>query len=165
MDDGLICSNNKEITKRLLRKLESNFKIKYNKAEYFIGIQIERDRSLGVLKLHQTAYAQKILSKFFHTDCAPSSVPADPGMKFIANNGEDESNCFPYREALGSIMYLMVTTRPDLAYIISVLSQFASKPNKIHWNGIKLVLHYIKGIMPWHCIWHWKQRLKNYWLL
>lgn len=148
VDDGLLCSNNCDKMNDLLKALCVDFKIRYNEAEYFVGIQIERDRKRGTLKLHEAAYAQKVLSRFNHSDCSPVSVPADPGIKFSKNCEDDEdSGLFPYREAIGSMMYLMVATRPDLAFIVSVLSQFTEKPSRDHWNGVKRVLRYIKGTM------------------
>ncbi|XP_015124375.1 uncharacterized protein LOC107046295 [Diachasma alloeum] len=61
----------------------------------------------------------------------------DPGRRFIHDSGDSGRSGYPYREAIGSMMYLMVTTRSDIAYIISILSQFAAKPSSEHWNGVK----------------------------
>jgi hypothetical protein len=51
----------------------------------------------------------------------------------------------PYRELIGSLMYLMVSTRPDLAHAVGVLSRFASNPGKRHWEAGKRVLRYLQG--------------------
>ncbi len=50
-----------------------------------------------------------------------------------------------YQSAIGSLMYAMTQTRPDIAYSISVLSRFAHNPNTTHWNALKRVFRYIKG--------------------
>ena len=52
---------------------------------------------------------------------------------------------FPYPNAVGSIMYSIVCTRPDLAYAISVLSRFMSKPGREHWLAMKWLLRYISS--------------------
>ena len=57
----------------------------------------------------------------------------------------EEEGVFPYREAIGSIMYLMLMTRPDLAASVQILSRFMEKPTRIHWEAIKRVLRYIQG--------------------
>ncbi|XP_060965293.1 secreted RxLR effector protein 161-like [Cannabis sativa] len=57
---------------------------------------------------------------------------------------EDMANV-PYSNAVGSIMYLMVSTRPDLAYAISVLSKFMSSLGKEHWKAMKWLMRYLKG--------------------
>ncbi|XP_062102836.1 secreted RxLR effector protein 161-like [Humulus lupulus] len=49
----------------------------------------------------------------------------------------------PYSNAVRSIMYLMVCTRPDLAYVISVLSKYISNLGREHWNAMKWVFRYL----------------------
>ncbi|KAL5576689.1 hypothetical protein UlMin_018388 [Ulmus minor] len=51
----------------------------------------------------------------------------------------------PYASAVGSLMYAMVCTRPDLAYSASLVSRFMSNPGREHWEAVKWVLRYIKG--------------------
>lgn len=147
VDDGIICGNNINTINNLLEKLSNVFKVKSSTAEFFIGMQIKRDRQLGTIKLFQSAYAKKILNKFNHDNCTSLSIPADPGIKFLKadENNNNVLRDIPYRGAIGSLMFLMVLTRPDLAYIVSVLSQFSEMPDKSHWNGIKRVFRYLKG--------------------
>ena len=51
----------------------------------------------------------------------------------------------PYASAVGSLMYAMVCTRPDIAYVVGVLSRYMSKPGKEHWTAIKRVFRYLRG--------------------
>ncbi|KAL0321780.1 UNVERIFIED_CONTAM: Retrovirus-related Pol polyprotein from transposon TNT 1-94 [Sesamum calycinum] len=51
----------------------------------------------------------------------------------------------PYSKAIGSIMYLMVSTRPDIAYAISCLSRFMSNPGTTHWEALKWLFRYLNG--------------------
>ncbi len=51
----------------------------------------------------------------------------------------------PYQALVGTLMYLMVGTRPDIAYAIGVLSQFMHNPGRVHWEAGKRVLRYLKG--------------------
>ncbi|CAI9762466.1 unnamed protein product [Fraxinus pennsylvanica] len=51
----------------------------------------------------------------------------------------------PYHNAVGSVMYLMVCSKPDLAYSISVLSRYMANPGETHWDAMKWLLRYIKG--------------------
>lgn len=55
----------------------------------------------------------------------------------------------PYSNAVGSIMYMMICTRPDLAYAISVLSRYMSNHGRLHWDALKCVLRYMKGIVDY----------------
>ncbi|XP_073122952.1 secreted RxLR effector protein 161-like [Henckelia pumila] len=51
----------------------------------------------------------------------------------------------PYANGVGSIMYGMVCTRPDLAHAISVVSRFMSNPGRAHWEALKWIMRYLKG--------------------
>ena len=50
----------------------------------------------------------------------------------------------PYRSSIGSLMYLMVSTRPDLAAAVGILSRFMENPGKVHWEAVKKVLRYVQ---------------------
>ena len=96
------------------------------------------------MKIHQSFYANKVLEKFNHTTCSSVYIPADPGIKFVAANSKANEKVFAYREAIGSLMYLAVSTRPHLAYIVGVLSRYMENPDTTHWQGIKRVFKYLK---------------------
>ena len=51
----------------------------------------------------------------------------------------------PYASAIGSLMYVMVCTRPDIAHAVGVVSKFMSRPGKQHWEAVKWILRYLKG--------------------
>ncbi|KAL0283542.1 UNVERIFIED_CONTAM: Retrovirus-related Pol polyprotein from transposon TNT 1-94, partial [Sesamum angustifolium] len=51
----------------------------------------------------------------------------------------------PYSNAIGSVMYLMVSTRPDIAYAVSCLSRFMSNPGTTHWEALKWLFRYLNG--------------------
>ena len=52
----------------------------------------------------------------------------------------------PYLNAIGALMYLANYTRPDIAFSINLLARYSSTPTKRHWNGIKHILQYLRGI-------------------
>ena len=51
----------------------------------------------------------------------------------------------PYSSAVGSLMYAMVCTRPDLAHAVSVVSRYMHSPGRMHWEAVKCILRYLKG--------------------
>ena len=83
------------------------------------------------------------------SECKPISTPCDPNVKLVKNENEKEKcdRQLPYRELVGSLMYLAVGTRPDLALIVSHLSQFNNSYDSSHWAAAKRVLRYLKGTM------------------
>ncbi|KAL5549510.1 hypothetical protein UlMin_004741 [Ulmus minor] len=83
------------------------------------------------------------------TYAKPTSIPISGQFKFSSEQcpkteeeKEDMINV-PYSSAVGSIMYTMICTRPDVAYGISLLSRFMSNPGREHWEGIKWLLRYL----------------------
>jgi Reverse transcriptase (RNA-dependent DNA polymerase)/gag-polypeptide of LTR copia-type/Integrase core domain/GAG-pre-integrase domain len=117
-----------------------------SEATYFLGMEIERDRPAGSLKLSQKKYAGDVVARFGMLDARPASVPLNPGVK-LSRSGEgalDLSAC-PYREVIGSLMYLSVCTRPDISQSVGALARYMSAPEKEHWDAAKAVLRYVKG--------------------
>ena len=53
----------------------------------------------------------------------------------------------PYQSAVGSLMYAMLGTRPDIAYAVGAVSQYNSDPGKAHWIAVKRIFRYLKGTM------------------
>lgn len=67
----------------------------------------------------------------------------------------------PYTNAVGSLIYLMVCSRPDIAYATSIISRFMSNPGKRHWAAVKWVLRYIKGTVN-TCLTYRKSKDETY---
>lgn len=116
-----------------------------------LGIEIKRNRREGTLSLNKKSYALKILEKFAMSDAKSVSLPLANHFK-LSNNQcpktEDELKRMArvlYSNAVGSVMYLMICSRPDLAFSISVLSRYMSNPCEVHWEAMKWLLRYIKG--------------------
>jgi hypothetical protein len=113
-------------------------------AHYIIGLQIKRDRIKKTLTISQAKYIKDMLSRFNMIDAKPISTPADPSL-VIKADGKPVKDTVPYKEAIGSLIYCMVCTRPDIAYIVGVLSRYMAAPKEHHWNCVKRVLRYLKG--------------------
>jgi len=98
--------------------------------------------------LNQSAFAEQVISRFRMQDANPVGTPLDVSVKLqkaTDNDISDASLQTHFRQIIGSIMYLMIGTRPDLAATISIVSQYAAKPTQIHLNAAKRVLRYLKG--------------------
>lgn len=143
VDDGLVAATNPEDLKLVISELKTEFKIVEKKADYFLGLEIEK--SAGKIKIHQTAYAKKILEKFNFAECKSVSTPIVKGAESILSGKDSREVNFPYRQAIGALMYLMLGTRPDLAYTIGYLSRFLEKPSQENIIGVKRVFRYLAG--------------------
>jgi len=101
----------------------------------FLGLEITRDRSQRQLTIHQQRYIDRILDRYGMNDARPIATPLDPHTKRLAGtktDGEDNQiKSVPieaYQSAVGSLMYAMLGTRPDIAYAIGLVSQFNHSP-------------------------------------
>lgn len=93
---------------------------------------------------------EKIVKRFGMGACKPMATPTDEPKKlkqrleFISDSDEEAKNV-PYREAIGSLMYLTIGSRPDIAYAVGKLARFCEKPKLKHWMAVKRLLRYVKG--------------------
>ena len=78
--------------------------------------------------------------------CKAATLPLQQNIKLQNNDGSKEIDATMYRQLVGSLIYL-TTTRSDLAFAVSVLSQFMSKPLENHWVAAKGVLRYLQGTL------------------
>lgn len=146
VDDGLLLAESKEVLDEVLGVLKNTFEITQGGPSSFAGIQIQRDRDKGIIFIHQRCYIERILSRFAMIDARPTRTPADPhSVASLTNACETDNADFPYREAIGSLIFLVQLTRPDLAYIVNFLSRYLSCPSEEHWRAIKRIFRYLNG--------------------
>jgi hypothetical protein len=93
--------------------------------------------------MDQQQYIESILDRFDMSNCKPLATPHAVGVT-LAKLEQSVGN-FPYREAVGALMYAMTSTRPDLAYVVGVLSRHVSAYDESHWRAVKRVFRYLCG--------------------
>src|SRR6185312_11757876 len=97
-------------------------------AAYIVGIKISRDRSKRLIGLSQDTYIDKVLKRFNMEEAKKGFLSVSHGInlsKTQCPSTPDEPECVskvPYASAIGSIMYAMISTRPDVSYALSVTS-------------------------------------------
>lgn len=145
VDDGLVASTNEKAGKYFIEQLKSRFKITTKPASYFLGMEIQK-HSDGTITMDQKAYTKKILEKYGMENCKAVPTPAIKINKDEQedNNEPDDSN-FPYRQAVGALAYLMVATRPDICFAVSVVSRHLENPTKLDVKNVKRIFRYLKG--------------------
>ncbi|KAI3745197.1 hypothetical protein L1987_58304 [Smallanthus sonchifolius] len=115
-------------------------------AEVILGIKITRGEH-GI-SISQSHYIEKMLNKFNLKDCSPVSTHIDPNVKLLPNKGVAVSQ-LEYSRAIGSLMYAMISTRPDIAFAVGKLSRYTHNPGSNHWRAINRVFRYLKGTMDY----------------
>ena len=117
--------------------------------KYYLGMTVTRDCKNRILRLGQRAYLEKILVDHQMMDCKPVPTPIESQHLTVAAVDYQPDKHFHtrYQSAVGSLMYAMLGTRPDLAFAVSVVSRYSSKPNDSHWQAVKRIFRYIKGTL------------------
>ena len=144
VDDFYVFHNNSCKKNELFLKLQKEFKIKdLGEAYQCLGMKITRDRTNCTLYLEQKDYILSFLSKFGMSDAKGANTPMD--AKVTIGRGSGERVKVPYQNVIGCLMYLSLCTRPDIAHVTNVLSQFNCEHTIDHWNHVKRVLRYLKS--------------------
>lgn len=120
VDDGLILSRDESALDDIIQKLQRVFDIRLIENSTFVGLQIERGKTGFIM--HQTMFAKKIIERFGVTEGASVTSPLMPGHKLTeVDSSEEEFDC-PYREAIGSLLYLAANIRPDFLHTVTMLA-------------------------------------------
>jgi hypothetical protein len=150
VDDGLICSNKPRVMEEIVDHLKKQFDVRSLPANRFVGIDISRNRAKRLLSINQPTFARSILKRYGMEDCDPISIPANPRLRLtpqMSPQTEDQSRAMksvPYREVIGSLMYLMAMTRPDIALALNQAAAYVSNAGPEHWDAVLRILRYIK---------------------
>ncbi|KAE8702578.1 Cyclin-L1-1 [Hibiscus syriacus] len=144
VDDMLVVGPNKDHIEELKAQLAREFEMnELGSTNKILGMQIHQDRSNRKIWLSQKNYLKKILSRFNMQDCKSISTPLPINFKLSSNmnpsSEEDrmEMSRVPYASAVGSLMFAMICTRPDIAQAVGVVSRYMANLDKEHWNTTK----------------------------
>ncbi|KAL2251745.1 UNVERIFIED_CONTAM: Retrovirus-related Pol polyprotein from transposon TNT 1-94 [Sesamum indicum] len=152
VDDMLIASPNSQLISDLQKQLCNVFEMKdLGNTRQILGMNISRDREKSSILLNQKSYISSVLKKFSMENAKPVSIPLAAHFQLSKDQSpktdseKAKMDKIPYSNVIGSIMYLMVCTRPDIAYAISCLSRYMSNPGTPHWEALKYLLRYLRG--------------------
>jgi hypothetical protein len=152
VDDLLILTNDLATLGGFKKELSNRFEMKdLGEVHFCLGIQVTRDRQKRTIRISQAKYIENVLKRFNMFDCKPIGTPLDANAKLSKNMSptsveeEEEMKNVPYQSAIGSLMYAMLGTRPDIAYAVGAVSQYSSNPGRSHWTAVKRIFRYLKG--------------------
>ena len=121
-------------------------------ATYVLGIRIYRDRLRRLLGLSQFMYIDTIVKRFGMEKSKKGFIPVRHGVQISKEHStktlEDRAlmEKISYASAIGSIMYAMLCTRPDVAYALSVMRRFQANIGERYWEVVKCILKYLRRI-------------------
>ncbi|KAE8676976.1 Vesicle-associated protein 4-1 [Hibiscus syriacus] len=152
VDDMLVAGSDMQEIINLKQKLSKQFAMNdLVAAKEILGMRIKRDTKSRTLMLSQAEYINKLLSRFNMQDAKPVSTPLGVHFRLSKEQSpkteEERAHMVkvPYASAIGSLMYAMVCTRPDIAQAVGAVSRYMNNPDKIHWEAVKWILIYLRG--------------------
>lgn len=144
VDDLLISSADVEAIEYVKRILESEFEMKdLGEVSSVLGLEIKIEEQGEKIRISQKNAIEKVLKAFKMEDCKGMKTP----MEVRPLKREPDTKEFPstlYRSAIGSMMYIMMGTRPDIAFSVGYLSKFMENPSIAEWKGVKRVFRYLQ---------------------
>jgi hypothetical protein len=147
VDDMIIATTSMKEMLEIKAIMKTKFKMKdLGEITYCLGLQIQRNRKEKTLSLHQTKYINEMIKIFGMEEAKPVSTPTALGIALEKKKKEDEEESkYPYKEAVGKLLYAMTGSRPDIAFATSLVSRFMSNYDSTHWTAVKRILRYLKG--------------------
>ena len=147
VDDFISLSTKEDLNDTLEQDLQLHFEVKsLGRPNLLLGMKV----TIGTnyISLSQSHYIDTLLDKYGLSDANPVTVPMDPNVKLDINSKDNEDDAegekdpkitHGYAQLIGSLMYLAIGTRPDIAYAVNRLAQFTSNPKPLHWTAVKRV--------------------------
>jgi Reverse transcriptase (RNA-dependent DNA polymerase)/Integrase core domain/GAG-pre-integrase domain len=154
VDDIISIASSPDENKRFLSLLTSRWDISaLGPAKFALGIALSRDRTTRTISLSQSAMIDRLLEKFGLVDARPADTPMATGLRLERPDKSapvdpvvtEWCSRTPYRELIGSLMYIAIGTRPDIAFAVSKLATFLDCFRSEHWEAGVRVLRYLKG--------------------
>ena len=148
VDDLLMIGSRIGAIKQVKKALSQRFRLTdLGLCSFYLGMTVTRDRQNRTIKLSQQSYLEKILEDFDMTGCKLVATPMEftkPEAAPETYEASKEQEHW-YQSAVGSLMYAMLGTRPDIAYAVSVVSRYASNPTEAHKKMVKRIFRYLRG--------------------
>ena len=150
VDDILITGDATETISEIVDKLKLEYNVQdLGDVYHLLGMIVERDRIKKTTKIHQASYIRKMLGDFDISDVHSSRLPVPSSMYSdiaeAAFNDDRRTSNFDYPAAIGCLIHLSNTTRPDISNAVRALSAYTSNYTDIHIKFIKRVLKYLEG--------------------
>jgi hypothetical protein len=141
VDDILICGDNITPVKV---QLQQKYKMKdLGTAQRFLGIEINCTN--GITIIHHKDYINTVLERFAMKNARTTSNPMDPDIDLSNFTCQDKTaDKDQYMSLIGSLMYIALATRPDIAYVVTALSRYNASALQMHPAAAKSVLRYLK---------------------
>ena len=129
--DDIFAVGQKERCDRLCVDLNRTIPVKnLGDLKWYGGCRYSRDRKRGTLAISQQSFAEELVKKFRVTSV--QSVPLKVGVKLEEFDENEETESWPFRELVGGLMWLAISTRPDISNAVRSVARYCSVPKAVH---------------------------------
>jgi hypothetical protein len=142
VDDIVITGSDSAGITGLRKFLQSKFQTKdLGRLNYFLGIEVARSKK-GIY-ISQRKYTLDLINDTKMTNAKPYDSLMIPRLKLMPDQGEPFDKPDRYRRLVGKLLYLTLT-RPDISFVVGVVSQFMVAPRQPHWDAALRIVRYLK---------------------
>ena len=144
VDDLVVTAKDKETFHTYYAQLKEEFPVSaIGDLSWYLGCAFERDRMKGIMKMTQTAFVDSLVDHFDiqYRTRTPASVEFILGPKRIHEKEDD----WPYKEAVGGLLWILGMTRPDIASAVRAVSRHAHNPAARHWKAVRKIIACLKA--------------------
>ncbi|GJY60895.1 retrotransposon protein, putative, ty1-copia subclass, partial [Tanacetum coccineum] len=167
VDDILLMGNNIPMLQDVKFYLRRSFAMKdLGDAAYVLRIKIYRDRSKRLIGLCQSSYIEKILKRYYMENSKRGTILMQEKLKLSKSQGastpaeKQRMQNVPYASAIGSIMYAVRCTHPDVAFAQNITSRFQQNLGEEHWTAVKNILNIFAILRI--CFWYMEYKTKYF---
>ena len=144
VDDIILATKDERKLVQVKKAIANKFTVKdMGELKYILGVNIHHSEN-GIW-IGQRNYTENVLKKFNMDKCKSVSTPVDTTAKLTQTDGNKSVDEQIYQSAVGSLLYLSLWTRPDIAFAVSSVARFCWKPEKEHWTAGKRIMRYLNG--------------------
>ena len=146
VDNILIAAAGEQRIAKVKEHLASKFDVRdLGPADYFLGMELSRNREARTVTLTQKKLTRELVERYGMASAKPRSVPLAAGEKLLKEGTPLDTAKFPFSELVGSLLYLSVCTRPDIAQAVGALARYMASPTEEHWRVALGVVRYLAG--------------------
>jgi hypothetical protein len=150
-DDFRVSSMSKEALDDVTSKLMQQWQMTEQVNKTWNGMALHHDREQGTLTISMKRDIEAMLVQFGMRECKPEKTPAAPNTKLVKPTSTDavdpDSAAFPYREAVGALLWFGRTGRPDILYAVNQVTKFCYLWDHTHVTAVKRIMRYLKATL------------------
>ena len=147
VDDFVIAAKDQKKINQVKTALSQKFDVKdLGELHDFLGVKVVQDHEKGTVWIGQSSFTESILLKYGMSEAKKVQTPVSINDKLLKATEECEVvDQALFQSAVGSLLYLAMRTRPDIAFAVNNVARFSSKPTKQHWIAVKRIFRYLRG--------------------